>query len=131
MSDSALIKKLQLKPGMRLLLLNAPEGYRARLGDLTIHETPDGSGYDFVQVFAANASDLTRLAAVAVQTAKQDGILWLCYPKLTGAIASDLSRDRVWALAAPLGIRPVAQVAVDDTWSALRFRPSQAGEHQA
>jgi hypothetical protein len=50
-------------------------------------------------------------------------VLWICYPQKTSAIASDVNRDIAWAPLAEAGYRPVTQVAIDDTWSALRFRP--------
>jgi hypothetical protein len=123
-TDPALIKKLQIKPGMRLLVLNAPADYRARLGDLEVDAVPGEGKHDFVQVFAANSAELSPVSAAGAGAIKYDGILWVTYPKLSGKVKSDLSRERVWELVAPLGLRPVAQVSIDDTWSALRFRPS-------
>jgi hypothetical protein len=54
-----------------------------------------------------------------------DGLLWMCYPKQTGKIKSDLNRDSLWRLMQPTGFSPVTQIAVDETWSALRFRPAE------
>ena len=51
--------------------------------------------------------------------------LWFCYPK--GGRA-DINRDSLWPVVAEYGLRPITQVAIDDTWSALRFRPLKAGE---
>jgi hypothetical protein len=49
----------------------------------------------------------------------------VAYPK--GGRA-DINRDSLWPILAEDGFRPVSQVALDDTWSALRFRPLKAGE---
>jgi hypothetical protein len=54
-------------------------------------------------------------------------LFWLSSPKKTGKIASDLSRDIVWELMKVMdtGLRPVTQISIDETWSALRFRPTE------
>jgi hypothetical protein len=51
-----------------------------------------------------------------------DGILWTCYPKLTSASAGELSRDVLWKAMEPHGLRPVSMVAIDATWSGMRFK---------
>lgn len=125
MTDTALIKKLQIKPGMRLLVLNAPLDFLARMEGLEVDQTPGEGEYDFVQLFAANGAELMQRGAVGSGAVRLDGLLWMTYPKLSGKIKSDLSRERVWELIAPLGLRPVSQISIDDTWSALRFRPNE------
>lgn len=124
----SLSQKLLLKAGQRLLLFNAPDGYRAALGELPenvqIESTPDGT-YDAVQVFVYNKADVERLAADAVRWVKKGGLLWFTYPKLTGTIKTDLTRDVGWERVEQLGWRFVTQIAVDDTWSAVRVRPAE------
>lgn len=51
--------------------------------------------------------------------------LWIAYPK---GNRSDINRDTLWPIVAEHGMRPIGQVAVDDVWSALRFRPLREGE---
>jgi len=55
-------------------------------------------------------------------------VFWVAYPK---GGRSDLDRDSLWPIVAELGLRPITQVAVDDAWSALRFRPLAPGEPQS
>ncbi len=127
MSDSALIKKLQIKPGMRMAIINSPQAYLGRLAEL-----PAGAAIvkgreadlEFVQVFARNRAELESLLQGALARLKPDGLFWVCYPKLTAKEASDLSRKILWEAVSKHGIRPVAQVAIDDVWSAMRFRPA-------
>ncbi len=52
-------------------------------------------------------------------------VLWFLYPK---GGRSDINRDTLWPIVATRGLRPITQIAVDDTWSALRFRPLAADE---
>ena len=63
MTENALIKKLQLKPGLRALFLNAPEGYVASLGPLpdgvTLVDGPAGT-LDFVQLFVRDSAELAN-----------------------------------------------------------------------
>jgi hypothetical protein len=55
--------------------------------------------------------------------AEGDAILWFCYPKGTSKkYTCDFNRDTGWASLGQLGWEPVRQVAIDDDWSALRFR---------
>lgn len=125
---SALAKKLRLLPGQRALILNAPETYRDLLGDLPegveLVEQPEDE-VDFVQVFVKNSEDLDALAPQAIEAVKYDGLLWVSYPKKSSKVKTDLSRDILWELLKPTGLRPVTQVSIDEVWSALRFRPAE------
>ena len=63
-------------------------------------------------------------------TANQDelagpAVFWVAYPKANRA---DIDRDTLWPILGEYGMRPITQVAVDDVWSALRFRPLEEGE---
>ena len=62
----------------------------------------------------------TRLADLASRP-----VLWVAYPKGNRA---DINRDSLWRMIAPYGLRPITQVAIDETWSALRFRPLRPDE---
>jgi hypothetical protein len=127
-SETTTSKKLRLQAGQKALLINPPQGYLQALGELPegvqVTTQPDGS-YDFVQLFVKDRSELEQFGPAAFQAVKYDGLLWVCYPKQTGKIKSDLNRDSLWKLMEPTGLSPVMQIAIDDTWSALRFRPAE------
>jgi hypothetical protein len=126
MPDTPLAKKLAIKPHYRILLINAPEGYRAHMGELPagVTVTTEGDGtFDMVQAFGEQRADLAAVAPVAIRAIKPDGVLWFTYPKKTGKIASDLSREVTWEVLAPHRWHAVTQISIDETWSALRFRP--------
>lgn len=122
----SLAKKLQIKPGHRVLVMNAPDGYLEQLGPL-----PDGArmaeaserDVDAVQLFVKNVEEVNRLAPVAMGVVKRDGLLWICHPKGTAKVKTDVSRDKGWDAVNDAGWRVVTLVSIDDTWSALRFRP--------
>jgi hypothetical protein len=126
MTENAVIKKLQVKPGQRALFLNAPEGYVASLGRLpdgvALIDGPDGT-LDFVQLFVRDSAELAHFVPAALAAIKLDGVLWIAYPKQSAKVKTDITRDRGWEPITARGLRPVTQIAIDETWSALRWRP--------
>ena len=126
MAQSSLIKKLRIKPGQRIIVINPPPGYLDQLGDL-----PEGVGlanqpedtFDFVHLFVKNVAELERLGPSALRAVKHDGLLWISYPKRSSKVETDISRDVGWDVIKEAGLRPVTQVSIDAVWSALRFRP--------
>jgi len=125
-------KKLLLHKASHALALHAPEGdYAATVGGLpegvTLHTEPDPSlagAYDFVHLFVASAADVEARAGVAIAAVKRGGLLWASYPKKSSKIKTDISRDNGWKPLRDAGFEAVTQIAIDDTWSALRFRPA-------
>lgn len=126
MTISALSRKLQIKPNHRVLLLGAPEGHAASLEPLpegaTIATAARGT-FDVVHLFVRQARDLEKSAPKAIAAVKEGGLLWISYPKKTSGVETDLTRDVGWKVVEDAGWGGVAQVAIDDTWSALRFKP--------
>lgn len=123
---SPLAKKLRIQPDQRILILYAPPGYLEALGELPegarVSREPDGE-YDFVHLFVSSRAELDARAPAALRAVKYDGILWISYPKQSAKIKTDINRDSGWDVVFKAGLRPVTQVAIDEVWSALRFRP--------
>jgi hypothetical protein len=113
-----LIEKLQIKPGQSLVILEPPAGVALPVGTAGGH--PESAAV--VIGFAVHRQDLDRLGPV-ISAARADRLAWIGYPK-GGKLGTDLNRDRLVAALAIEGIQPVRQVSIDDTWSALRFRPA-------
>jgi hypothetical protein len=112
-----LSKKLQLAPGQPVAVRAAPEN--VDLGDLALD--PEGTA---VLAFLLMRADLDGPdGAAALAAAREDRLSWIAYPK-GGALGTDLNRDRLAAAATERGARPVRQIAIDGTWSALRLRPA-------
>ena len=126
MGKTTLVGKLRMQPGQRTLIMNAPLGYVEGLDPLPegieLVEDPEGK-YDFVHLFAMDSAELKRHGPVALESVTYDGVLWISYPKRSSKVKTDLSRDMGWDVVANAGLRPVTQVSIDETWSALRFRP--------
>jgi hypothetical protein len=72
-----------------------------------------------------NEQLLDELSSPAVSAALDDRLTWVAYPKAR-QLGTDLSRDLLVAHLSSRGIQPVRQIAIDDTWSALRFRPDSS-----
>jgi hypothetical protein len=127
MAGSALAKKLGIREGQRLLIINAPEGYVDSLAPLPeyaeVQTTPDGA-FDFVQVFVHSRADVEQYARTAIGALKPGGLLWFTYPKKTSKIKTDIHRDLGWDAVTNAGMEGIASVSVDDTWSGIRFRPA-------
>jgi hypothetical protein len=128
MADNQLVKKLQIKPGNRVAVLNAPEGFIKSLGTLPegakLSDKLTGSS-DVVQVFVKDSADLSRYAKKAISGTKQDGLLWFCYPKGSSKVKTDLNRDVIWKLVKESGWLGVSLISIDSVWSAMRFRPAE------
>jgi hypothetical protein len=126
MAATPLVTKLLLRPGQRAALVDAPAGFRRLLAPLPEGITLSdqlGTALDFVLLFVNTRSELVRQAPAAVAATKEGGLLWIAYPKKSARTASDLSREVVWESVLPTGWRAVTQIALDEVWSALRFRP--------
>jgi len=123
-----LAKKLQIKPGKHWLLFNAPSNYLTLLEPL-----PDGAtvsyeakgNFDGAQVFVKNSHELAENLKVVMPVLRPDTILWIIYPKKSSGIESDLEMMKSWDEMGKYGYGGVAAAAVDDTWTALRFRPKE------
>ncbi|WP_102347781.1 DUF3052 domain-containing protein [Bacillus sp. Marseille-P3661] len=121
------IKKLQLKDESKpVLILNAPVEYNDILAafQAEVHKEVINDQYQFVQVFGTANEELKMWSKKGAEVLVEDGLLWLCYPKKTSKKykGSDCSRDSVTGILADEGFEPVRQVAIDDDWSALRYR---------
>lgn len=125
MTTPQLFKRLQLPKAKRALIMNAPQEYLAllkELPDFSFDQIPAGK-YDYAQLFARDLAELDRLIDATLPAIEYDALLWVCYPKGTSGIKTDINRDIIWKHLAGRGIRPVTQLAIDEVWSAMRMRP--------
>ena len=125
---SPLARKLGVRAYMRVLALDPPPGFRDALAPLpegaqVAEEPAAGGAFDVVIAFVEREVAVADALALARAALSDGGTLWFAYPKGGSGVETDLSRDRGWEALTTAGLRPVSQVAVDDVWSALRFRP--------
>jgi hypothetical protein len=114
--------KLQIKPGQRVMIL-AGDGDVPAIGAPGTEGAGSPAAADVVLAFVRGKADLESIAAPAIEAARGDKLAWIAYPK-AGKLGTDLNRDVLAAALAGQGVQPVRQVAIDETWSALRFRPA-------
>jgi len=119
--SKALADKLLLKPGGRFRVLNVPDGVDlGELPDGAAHAAP-GEAADVVLLFVHDRAELEGHADSFAEAALEDGAAWVAFQK--GA-KGEISRDRGWEPLHDAGLIGVSLVAVDDAWSAMRFRPA-------
>jgi len=129
MKSEEIFKKLRLKVSGNLLIINAPEEYKTILKGIAFDSqlSAEKKGkYDFVQIFATSQAELENLVKHVKKAGIYDCLFWACYPKGTGKIKSDIKRETVWDAFKLIDLQAVSQIAIDDTWSALRARPKNA-----
>ena len=114
--------KLQIKAGQRVATV-AVSGDVPPVATADANPPAEPADADAVIAFARNKAELAAVAAPAIEAARQDRLAWVAYPK-AGKLGTDLNRDILAALLIAEGVQPVRQVAIDETWSALRFRPA-------
>ena len=121
------LRKLRYGGQQRVLVANAPEelaGVESALSaaGAQVDAKPDGA-YAWSIVFVKSLGETEALARIASGLIEGDGILWLAYPKGTSKRYSvDVNRDMAWPLFDGTGVRLVAQVSIDEDWSAMRLR---------
>jgi hypothetical protein len=124
-SDTPIAKKLQIKPGRIVLLVNAPKGYATRLGklpnDVKVLKSPSKPA-DVIQVFVASRRELEAQLPKLKAKLNAGGALWVTYYKGTAKVKTDINRDSVNAYAHTLGLEGVAIISIDDDWAALRLK---------
>jgi hypothetical protein len=121
---TALFKKLQIKPGMRIAVVQAPPEFEKLLAALPkgVERAKSVSGeLDLIHTFATQKAAAVRDAPKLAKSLREGGILWVSYPK-GKKVETDLNRDILRVELEKHGLEAVAQVAIDELWSALRFK---------
>jgi hypothetical protein len=125
MGTSSLLKKLRIKPGQRILFLNAPPDYAEQLGvvpeGVEVSDRLSGK-FDLIQVFAQNTKELQRFGPKAIQALKPEGLIWFSFPKGSSKMQTDLTRDVGWDAIRRPDLKWISLISVNDVWSAFALR---------
>jgi hypothetical protein len=123
-SKTPLAQKLGIKPGMNVVTLRPPPGYRKLLDGLppeVSFKDEATAGGEFVHLFVTECrileQELKRLRTLLANT----GIIWISWPKKSSGVATDITEDLIRAVCLPLGFVDVKVCAVDETWSGLKL----------
>ncbi len=124
MDISPLIKKIRIPTDGNGFLINAPESWKqAFLGvsaSFVIESTDQSS---WVLAFVKDQEEArNRLQSIAAAVAP-GGTLWVAFPKKSGPMSTDMSRDHGWQALEAIDWAPVSNVSLDEEWSALRWKP--------
>ena len=118
--------KLNLKDQTEIIVLNAPASFEPELKalkDVTVRRDAKGGVIDFSLAFVTTQKEVDTLGPQVAKKAKGDAVVWFAYPKGSSKkYTSQINRDNGWAVLGKAGFEPVRMVAIDEDWSALRFR---------
>jgi hypothetical protein len=123
-SSTPLPKRLGIKEGSRIALINAPEDFQASLGmlpDKAQIVTRITKPLDIVLLFVLSERVLAREFSKLAKKLASNGMIWIAWPKKSSGVATDLSFDRVQRIGLDAGLVDVKICAVDDVWSGLKF----------
>jgi hypothetical protein len=122
-SGTPLVKKLGIKPGSNIALLNAPTDYESELDlpeDVTIN-LRSGKPLDFAQLFVQNEKDLKAKFSKYAKRLNASGMIWVSWPKKSSRVSTDLSENIVREVGLTAGLVDVKICAVNEVWSGLKF----------
>ena len=127
---SSVFHKLNLKNHSEILVVNAPAEFEkelAALGEVAIVRDPKKvKTVRFALLFATKQAEVDAFSKGLSNKAEGDVVLWFAYPKQTSKrYKCEFNRDSGWSVIRRLGFDTVRIVAIDDNWSALRFRRAE------
>ncbi len=124
-SETPLVKKLGIKVGANMALLNEPNNYDDLINDwpvgVSISRDLSEPTYDFIHYFVADHGQLASDFPSLKEHLDKKGLLWVSWPKKASGQQTDLDENMVRELGLAAGLVDVKVAAVDDTWSALKF----------
>lgn len=124
-SKTSLAKKLGMKPGHLLHLINQPEYYWTLFEilpeNIAVIENPRSLSIDLVHLFCYDFNELIKYTKPGVSLLKKNGSLWVSWPKGSSKIPTDLKRDLIRDHVLKLGLVDVKVAAIDENWSGLKF----------
>jgi hypothetical protein len=123
-------EKLNFKSRTQIVVLNAPESFEPELAALpgvaVLRDLKGAGDIEFSLAFVIKQKEVDTLAKAIAKKAKGDAVVWFAYPKGTSKrYKSEINRDRGWQVLGDAGFEPVRAVAIDEDWSATRFRRAE------
>ena len=124
---SSVFAKLNLKDQKQIAVLGAPGSFGSELAALkdveVLRDLKKAKEVGFSLAFVTTQGQVDTLAPAIARKAEGDAVVWFAYPKGSSKkYRSEISRDHGWDALGQEGFEPVRMVAIDEDWSALRFR---------
>jgi hypothetical protein len=123
-SGTPLVKKLGIKAGSEICLVDAPANYLSIIGPM-----PEGvkiservlKTTDFVHIFTSKKAELSKVLGAYRTKIKSDGVVWVSWPKKSSKVPTDITEDTIREVALPLGFVDIKVCAVTEVWSGLKL----------
>ncbi len=133
-SGTPLVQKLGIKPGHRIATVSEPPSFNKALGAL-----PEGTAFvgstaknvDVIVTFETELKQFQKHLPALVNRIKQDGMIWVAWPKKASGMTTDMSENPIRDFALTLGLVDVKVCAIDDTWSGLKLVIRKANRAKA
>jgi hypothetical protein len=120
-SGTPLLQKLGIKPGMNILLVNAPADYFELLGTDISQQLVQSPPADLVHLFAVSKKDLAKEFSKLIRKLPPAASIWISWYKKSAKIATDITEDTIREIVLPTGWVDVKVCAVSDVWSGLKI----------
>lgn len=119
--------KLNLKDQKQILVLNAPESFEPEIRTLraitVLRDLKGASQIEFALAFVTKQKEVDTIGKAIAKKADGDAVVWFAYPKGSSKrYRSEINRDSGWKILGDAGFEPVRMVAIDEDFSAVRFR---------
>ncbi len=123
-SGTPLAGKLGIKEGCKIFLWEAPDYYLNLVAPL-----PDGvklvsqisADTDLIHIFSAQRKQLSKALVSSLKKMKQDGVIWVSWPKKSSKVPADITEDTIREVALPIGLVDIKVCAIDEVWSGLKL----------
>jgi len=126
-----LVKKLGIKPGDQVLLVNVPDHFEKLIGtwptEIQFDTIEKCLEADYIQLFTQEISELDVLFPILKEKLKKGGGLWISWPKGSSKLLKDLNGNDVRRIGLENGLVDVKVCAIDDDWSGLKFMYRRKG----
>jgi hypothetical protein len=123
-SGTPLAKKLGIKPGFKIKLINAPDYYFDLFTDLPADiniEEDLTTKKDLIHFFTKDAGEYINTLLPLKEQIKPNGIIWISWPKKASKIVTDITEDTIRNYALKIGLVDIKVCAIDEIWSGLKL----------
>jgi len=123
-SSTPLVKKLGIKEGFKIYVKNPPENYIQLIQpvpeNVVLLKRLSGN-LDMIHFFTKKRSELLSNINKHMSKIKQNGMIWVSWPKKSSKVPTDITEDTIREIILPLGLVDIKVCAVDEIWSALKL----------
>ena len=123
-SGTPLARKLGIKPGFNIRLINAPKHYFTLFIDLPADlqiNNESAQLKDIIHFFTKEKNESINMLPELKSRIKPNGMIWVSWPKKSSKVATDITEDTIRNFALQNGLVDIKVCAVDEVWSGLKL----------